>query len=83
VELDDGLAQPDEVRVRRGEGGIWEFELTLREGRHHEVRRLCQVLGLHVERLIRTAYGPVSLGTLRSGEWRELRPAEVLRLTTG
>lgn len=81
VRLADGLVEPERVRVRRVGGGLSEFEVTLREGRRHEVRRLCKALGLHVDRLVRIAYGTVSLGTLEPGEWRELQQAEIRRLT--
>jgi len=80
VKLDDGIAHPEDVRVRRQPGGTWSFEVTLREGRHREVRRLCDALGLHVDRLVRTAYGGVTVAGLGLGEWRELRPSEVARL---
>jgi 23S rRNA pseudouridine2605 synthase len=83
VELEDGPVRPDRVEARRGETGAWEFAVTLREGRKREVRRLCQALGLQVDRLVRTDYGSISLGRLRSGEWRELRPDEVTALLAG
>jgi 23S rRNA pseudouridine2605 synthase len=82
VELEDGPVHPEHVLARRGDDG-WEFEVTLREGRKHEVRRLCEALGLQVDRLVRTDYGTVSLGRLRPGEWRELRAAEIDLLTAG
>jgi 23S rRNA pseudouridine2605 synthase len=81
VQLADGLVEPERVRVRRVKSGVSEFEVTLREGRRHEVRRLCQALGLHVDRLVRIAYGAVTLGALAPGEWRELHRAEIRRLT--
>jgi 23S rRNA pseudouridine2605 synthase len=80
VRLEDGIVHVDRVEVRAGERRNWEFEVTLREGRNREVRRLCEALGLKVARLVRTAYGSVVLGTLQPGEWRELKPAEIQRL---
>ena len=77
VELDDGPVQPRDVRARSLGGGLHEFELTIREGRKREVRRLCKALGLQVERLIRTRYGPVELGKLPVGKHRPLTSAEV------
>jgi 23S rRNA pseudouridine2605 synthase len=83
VRLDDGLVQPEHVRVRPLKNRTWEFEVTLREGRNREVRRLCEVLDLKVEGLERIAYGSVDLGKLQPGEWRELAPKEIARLLKG
>ncbi len=80
VRLDDGIARVESVRVRRGDRKTWEFEVTLHEGRNREVRRLCEALGLHVDRLVRTAYGRIVLGALQPGEWRELKGPEVRKL---
>lgn len=80
VELDDGLVQPVAVTTRHIGGGRSEFELTITEGRKHEVRRLCMALGLTVERLIRVRYGPVALGKLKTGESRRLTTKEVQEL---
>lgn len=80
VQLDDGIARPERVSARRTEDRTWEFEVTLREGRKREVRRICEALGLHVDRLVRTDFGGITLGRLKSGEWREIPPHEVTRL---
>jgi 23S rRNA pseudouridine2605 synthase len=80
VVLDDGMVRVDRVVVRPGERKIWEFEVTMHEGKNREVRRLCEALELRVERLVRIAYGSVTLGSLKPGEWRELQPQEIRRL---
>jgi 23S rRNA pseudouridine2605 synthase len=54
-----------------------EIELTLAEGRQRIVRRMAEALGLKVEWLHRVAYGPVRLGKLPEGKWRELTRAEI------
>lgn len=77
VSLDDGLVRPARVEVEPAGGGRWTFRVTLGEGRHREVRRLCEALGLDVERLVRTRYGPVSLGKLAAGESRPLAEREL------
>jgi 23S rRNA pseudouridine2605 synthase len=72
VELEDGPVQPLDVEVHSVSRGLWELDLTIREGRTREVRRLCEALGLEVERLVRTRFGPVALGKLAPGETRNL-----------
>jgi 23S rRNA pseudouridine2605 synthase len=76
VELEDGPVHPVAVAARPAGQRRWEFEVTLAEGRTREVRRLCEALGLEVERLVRTKFGPVSLGALASGASRGLTSTE-------
>lgn len=76
VMLDDGPVHPRRVTVRPAADGRWHFEVAIAEGRKREVRRLCRAVGLRVERLVRTAFGPVSLGALPTGATRPLTPAE-------
>jgi 23S rRNA pseudouridine2605 synthase len=76
VELDDGRTAP--ARVRRL--GRSKLELTIHEGRKHQVKRMLEAVGHPVRRLHRSRYASLSLEGLRSGEWRELNPAEVARL---
>jgi 23S rRNA pseudouridine2605 synthase len=76
VLLQDGPVRPRRVTVRPVAGGRFEFEVVIAEGRKREVRRLCRELGLGVERLVRTAFGPVTLGRLPLGATRSLTPSE-------
>jgi 23S rRNA pseudouridine2605 synthase len=76
VELDDGRVVPREVVAHPLGQRRWAFEITITEGRTHEVRRICDVLGLEVERLVRTRLGPVRLGGLATGETRSLSANE-------
>jgi 23S rRNA pseudouridine2605 synthase len=76
VQLEDGLVMPRDVYARRVDRGLWELELTITEGRKREVRRLCKALDLVVERLVRTRFGPVKLGSLPSGKTRPLTARE-------
>lgn len=81
VLLEDGPARAEEARRLRSacSDRTW-IALTLREGRYREVKRLCRAVGLPVRRLIRVAYGPLRLGGLPGGAWRELTPREVAAL---
>jgi 23S rRNA pseudouridine2605 synthase len=77
VELEDGIAYPRSATAHPVPGRRhYQFEVVLTEGKHHEVRRLCAALGLEVERLVRTTFGPVRLGTLPSGASRPLNKRE-------
>jgi 23S rRNA pseudouridine2605 synthase len=76
VELDDGWIKPLDIRARNVSRGVWELEITIAEGRTREVRRLCEALGLGVERLVRTQFGPVRLGDLPPGATRALSGRE-------
>jgi 23S rRNA pseudouridine2605 synthase len=76
VDLDDGPARPSAVRARPVGARRSELELTLAEGRTREVRRLCEAVALTVERLVRTRFGPIELGTLARGAVRPLTAIE-------
>ena len=76
IELEDGFVRPRRVEARPAGQRRWEFELVLTEGRTREVRRLCEELGLEVERLVRVRYGPIELGTLPAGQARPLTTRE-------
>ena len=76
VELEDGWMQPTAISAQNVGRGVWDLEITITEGRNREIRRFCDALGLSVERLVRTRFGPVSLGALRTGESRALTGKE-------
>ncbi len=73
VELDDGPAHFDSVRDGGGAGANHWYQVSLREGRYREVRRLWESQGVTVSRLTRVRYGPITLPRwLRLGRWEEL-----------
>jgi 23S rRNA pseudouridine2605 synthase len=76
IVLDDGPVEARDVRATPAGHGHWNLELTLREGRNREVRRICEHLGLGVHRLVRTRFGPVRLGRLPRGACRPLTARE-------
>ena len=77
VQLDDGLVLVDAAHVDKLGRSKWLLTLTLHEGRNREVRRLCEAVGLTVDRLTRVKFGPVSLGDLAPGKWRPLSATEL------
>jgi len=79
VELEDGRTAP--ARVRSVAPG--ELEISLREGRKRQVRRMCRAVGHRVTELERIGFGPLKLGDLAAGQSRRLSAAEVERLSKG
>ncbi len=77
IELDDGPAQADTVKVMSKVPGRTLVEMSLHEGRNRIVRRMFDAVGHPVLRLTRTAIGPVRRGNLRTGELRELDQSEL------
>jgi len=68
--------QGSRAAARKGE---W-IELTLREGRNRQVRRMCEALGYEVQDLVRVRIGDLALGNLSPGRHRPLTPSEIRRL---
>lgn len=76
IELEDGIAIAKRARAVKLGRDRWELELVLTEGKKREVRRMCSAMGLAVERLVRTRYGPVTLGDLPVASMRPLTAKE-------
>lgn len=76
VVVDGKPVVPVRARVRPGKEGRSILDVTLTEGRNRIVRRWCEAMGLKVERLARLSYGPIRLGDLPVGTFRDLTPAE-------
>ena len=66
-----------EANLERGSGRNRWIEMTLREGKNREVRRVLEHLGLEVNRLLRIGYGPFHLGDLPRGQAVELKRGDV------
>ena len=81
VVLDDGTkTMPCAINVVTDEPGRTMMEMTLKEGKNREIRRMCETVGLEVVRLKRSAEGAVKLGMLQPGEYRELTKQELAAL---
>lgn len=67
-------------RRAAGRDAVTALIVTLREGRNRQVRRMCASIGHPVRRLVRVRMGPIKLGDLKPGHWRDLTPEEVRKL---
>jgi 23S rRNA pseudouridine2605 synthase len=84
VFIDGRRTIPAEVRrghtTSRGDRQLTLITITLREGRNRQVRKMCAAVGHPVRRLTRVRMGPIALGHLKPGEWRELTSREISAL---
>ncbi len=77
IMIDGKMTLPANVNVISKEPGRVVLEVVICEGRNRQIRKMCEELGLEVARLKRVAVGPVKLGMLPQGKWRNLTPQEI------
>ena len=80
VEIDGKMTKECSVVVLDKQPGRVVLQMTIHEGRNRQIRKMCEAVGLEVARLKRTAIGPIKLGMLKPGEYRELKPDELRAL---
>ncbi len=80
VTLDGYTIQKPELRLLSVSGTTAKIAVTIHEGRNRQVRRMCEIAGLHVTRLIRVSEGNLRLGDLPKGKWRHLTQQELQNL---
>ena len=80
VVIDGKKTLPATVNVLTEEEGRVVLQIVIREGRNRQIRKMCEAVGLEVARLRRTAIGPVKLGMLKPGTYRELTAEEIKAL---
>ena len=80
VTLDGYRCQAPKVELISAEGTKALLQVTIHEGRNRQVRRMCALAGMTVQRLKRTAEGSLTLGDLPKGKWRYLTEAEIEKL---
>lgn len=77
VYLDGRKTAPAQITIVQQGPNFTQLEIVMREGRKRQIRRIASMLGYPVKQLVREKIGPISLGRLRSGDWRHLTPSEV------
>jgi len=80
INLEDGKSAPAKVRVIRTHPAATEIDITIHEGRNRQVRRMFEATDHPVLALERLRFGPLSLGDMRQGQWRELTEKEMSAL---
>lgn len=80
MRLEDGNAGPAKVRVVRTSAAGSELDITIHEGRNRQVRRMFEATEHPVLSLVRLRFGPIALGELKIGNWREATEREVAAL---
>lgn len=82
IEIDGKMTLPANVVVKEKQQGRVVMLITIREGRNRQIRKMCEAVGLEVARLRRVSIGPLRLGMLKPGAWRELTADELRALRT-
>ncbi len=80
VPVDGRITSRAKARVIRTEDGYTDMMITIHEGRNRQVRKMVEAVGHEVGMLRRVRFGPLSLGDLKRGQWRELTQEEVAQL---
>lgn len=80
IEIDGRKTAPCEVTVLTEEENRVVLEFILHEGRNRQIRKMCESQGLEVARLKRISIGPIKLGMLKQGDYRELSEQDVKKL---
>lgn len=81
VLLRDGITLPAEVKIIKQMNNQTVLELTIHEGRNRQIRKMCEAVGLDLIDLQRIQFGPIKLGKLEPGKYRELTKNEIEELT--
>lgn len=77
IEIDGKPTEPAKIKVLTQEKNRVVLEISIKEGRNRQIRKMCEFVGLEVARLKRISIGGLKLGMLQPGKWRELSKDEV------
>lgn len=83
MEIDGYVISPADVDLYELYSGGAVLAITIHEGRNRQVRKMCEIAGLKVKRLLRISEGGLELGELKSGSWRHLSAEEIKLVLTG
>jgi len=83
MEIDGYVISPAEVELYELYSGGAVLAITIHEGRNRQVRKMCEAVGLKVNRLLRIREGGLELGTLKAGSWRHLSDDEIKLVLSG
>lgn len=75
--LDDGITAPAAVKILQETNTTSSVIVTIHEGKNRQIRRMCKEVRIDLLALERIQFGPLTLGNLKSGQYRELTPKEV------
>ena len=81
--MDGELLAPAQIDVLEDKGNSGKLRFIIHQGKKRQVRRMCEIAGLEVLRLVRVSEGGLNLAGLSYGKWRYLTEAEIKRLRTG
>lgn len=82
VEIDGRMTAECSVTVLDKQPGRVVLQMVIHEGRNRQIRKMCEAVGLEVARLKRISIGPIKLGMLKPGEYRELKADELRAIRT-
>jgi 23S rRNA pseudouridine2605 synthase len=77
MEVGTGGLKARSVRVRKRSNRETHLDIELTEGKNREIRRLLEAVGHEVTRLLRVTFGPIELGALQPGQWKEISRKEI------
>ncbi len=82
VLLKDGLTKPAKIKIKKIKKDYTLLEMTISEGRNRQIRRMCEALKIQLLKLHRVQFGPLSLSSLKNGDFRKLTKEEINLLKT-
>lgn len=77
LDIDGYIISPAQVEIIEEKKDYTVLSVTIHEGRNRQIRKMCEIAGLRITKLLRVSEGGLSLGTLKTGKWRHLTEAEL------